>query len=106
MLFLFGNVQHVKDSIAANQDSLQEHQILVPVTRDGSIEDYQVRFAPHLAHDAISSLPLLLVLLLLLPWRAAEMKTDTIHHLMAVLLELQTLELCPTICFHEACLCT
>ena len=45
MLFLFGNVQDVKDSIAANQDNLQDHQILVPVTRDGSIEEYQVHIA-------------------------------------------------------------
>jgi len=53
VLFLFGSVQDVKDSIAANQDSLQEHQILVPVTRDGSIEEYQVHIATHMSWKAI-----------------------------------------------------
>ena len=55
VLFLFGNVQAVKDSIAANLDSLQDHQILVPVTRDGSIEEYQVQIAMHPAHHELES---------------------------------------------------
>ena len=55
VLFLFGNVQGVKDSIAANQDSLQEHHILVPVTRDGRIEEYQVHIATYPARHELES---------------------------------------------------
>jgi len=57
----------------------------VPVTRDGSIEEYQVHIAMHPAHHELesnfNSIMLLLVLffvvivimILLLPWHAAKM---------------------------------
>lgn len=41
VVFLFGSVQDVKDSIAANHGALQDHHILVAVTKDGSIEEFQ-----------------------------------------------------------------
>ena len=46
VVFLFGSIQDIKDSIAANRDALQDHHILVAVTRDGSIEEFQVSSGP------------------------------------------------------------
>lgn len=46
VVFLFGSVQDIRDSIAANHDALQDHHILVAVTRDGSIEEFQVSSCP------------------------------------------------------------
>lgn len=50
VLFLFGSVQEVKDTITRNLNNLKDGHILVPVTQDGSIEEYQV----HLSLGAIS----------------------------------------------------
>lgn len=42
ILFLFGSVHEIKDIVAKNHDKLHDHQILVPVSQQGSMEEYQV----------------------------------------------------------------
>ena len=41
MLFLFSGSRSIIDIIASNKGKLQEDQILVAVTKDGGIDEYQ-----------------------------------------------------------------
>ena len=41
VLFLFSGSRSIIDIIASNKDKLQEDQILVAVTKDGGIDEYQ-----------------------------------------------------------------
>ena len=41
VLFLFSGIRSITDIIASNKGKLQEDQILVAVTKDGGIDEYQ-----------------------------------------------------------------
>lgn len=41
VLFLFSGIRGITDIIASNRGNLQKDQILVAVTKDGDIDEYQ-----------------------------------------------------------------
>ena len=42
VLFLFGGLEEVRDTIKSIQGDLKDHQIIVPVTKDGNLDVFQV----------------------------------------------------------------
>lgn len=42
VLFLFGGAAAVRDTLKSVKDDLKGHQIIVPVTKDGDIDNFQV----------------------------------------------------------------
>ncbi len=42
VLFLFGGLAEVRDTIKSIKDDLKDHQIIVPVTKDGNLDVFQV----------------------------------------------------------------
>ena len=42
VLFLFGGLAEVRDTIKSIKDELKDHQIIVPVTKEGNLDVFQV----------------------------------------------------------------
>ena len=42
VLFLFGGLADVRDTIKSIKDDLKDKQIIVPVTKDGNLDVFQV----------------------------------------------------------------
>lgn len=48
VLFLFGGLAEVRDTIKSIKDDLKGHQIIVPVTKEGNLDVFQVSTYPWL----------------------------------------------------------
>lgn len=54
VLFLFGGAAAVRDTLKSVKDDLKGHQIIVPVTKDGDIDNFQVLWSMKSRHAMLS----------------------------------------------------